>query len=351
MRVQEKTLFVFLLCMGAFVFSCSDLSFSDRSMDQLCLEENGEPCKYQGDTTWLEEKSVDILISLDNTALGQELNPKISSNLNEFLKCVAPADWRVGFLPGAQKPKPPSKLGELIPLEIAQKTSKQKIITPDMPESARVFEDTVSLRSGCSYPPFCAEGQPAPLQTIKAFMNKKQEKARFLRPNVPLVLIVVSLSGEDSPSSAVSSQSAQSLLTQLSAKYSAKDLLAITVTNTGQEDDCVHSNSNFLSDGMGYVAKAGQAVGLVTVMPELILASALLSLLADEVKKEPKTPEHSMELARFAKRAGGGALNVCKDTFGRALAFSVLKHLNMENRFPDECKKFNSPNRSDNVDI
>ncbi len=365
----------FLLAM--LFFNCSRLSIS-----QYCSEDEEGNCEEkQGRSEFLIKKSVDILIVLDNSPLGQKLNPQITANLNQFINCIEPLDWRVGLLSGVENKDSP--MGMLLPLEGAEEQTpnleladteypaeqetgteqerpwhssggpeatdteepaeqqpapsslpSQKIISADMENPEKIFSDTVSLSSGCEHPPFCHKGKRKPLSAVKAFMENTEEKEQFLREESTLTVVVVSSSDEKGGWFSDPDTTAKTALTSLSAEYDPEQLSTFSVTDSGKTDDCIKTAGEVIKKGAGFLGNLGQAIGMITLEPITILASASLTYYA----ADGESP--AQELTQFAEAGGGKTFDICKPYFGRALAYGVLQSVDREGQFPEKCQQF-----------
>ena len=331
---------------SVFFFNCSDIYLASWN----CIEDGDQRCEQYGDVGWLDNKPSDVLIILDNSPKGQELNPHVTSNLGQLLKCMRPADWRVGVVSDVAKGASADTLGELINLEMDGEISVRKFITPEMKKHRAVFSDTISLKSGCSFPPYCSEGSRRPLSAIKGFMQKQEIKKtrenRFLRGYASLVIIVVSVSDEKKGIVSDSGTDAQAALASVYEKYDKDEFVGLVVTDAGNTDDCITTAGDFVSKGADGISKVGTIYGLGglygvwSAHPLLVIGSQLLS---GFTQKSIEGASTSGELMKFARDSGGYAFDICKPDFGAALAYSVLQKIDMQRQFPDECKKFIQP--------
>ncbi len=316
-----------------FFFNCSELYMSSYN----CVEDGTRDCRQNGDIGWLEKKSMDILITLDNSSDGQDLNSRVTSNLNQFLKCVEAVDWKVGVIPGV-KGSSESSLGVLVNTEVSGQISTQKFITSDTANYEQVFSDTVSLKSGCSFPPYCSDGAIKPLSAVKSFMHRQAgREGSFLREGSAFAVIVISSKDESSGMFSSDITDAQGALASVYEHYTEDNFIGLVVTGSNTRDDCVDQSSGFISNGVKYVGKAGGLYGAVTMNPLVVLASYLLVDFSNATSIVDQSPT---ELISFAKGSGGYVFDICKPSFGKVLAFSLLRKLEKESHFPEECKQF-----------
>ena len=343
------------------------LNCSQLSISYGCIEDEEGDCEEsQSKTKPLSKKSMDILIVLDNSPLGQKLNPQITTNLKQFLQCIKPLDWQVGIVSGVKN----KQMGMLLPLEGAVEdtlnlenqeidsghnsdphfakeetetdsllTESSKIISVDMANHKQIFSKTVSLSSGCEYPPFCHKGKRRPLSAVKAFMQNTEEKSQLLRESTFLSVVVVSSSDEQGGVFSAPDVTAQKALSMLSAEYDTEQFATFSVTDAGHTDDCIKTAGDIVRKGTSFLATTGQIAGMIFMEPLMIVGSALLSYKSDQGSK-PK------ELAQFAEEGGGEIFDICKPFFGRALAYSMLKSVDRESQFPEKCQQF-SQKKSD----
>lgn len=328
-----------------FFFNCTPLYFSSSN----CVEDETHKCKQYGDVGWLAKKSMDVLITLDNSSEGQDLNPQIASSLNQFLKCIEAIDYRVGVISGVADSSSEGALGHLINTEVSGQVSTKKFVSADTEDYKKVFSDTIALKSGCSYPPYCRSGSRKPLSAVKFFMKKeggKNEYDSFLRGYAPLAVIVITTAGEKKGMFSKDSITAQEALASIHEHYREGQFIGSVVTDYGKKDDCIDDGfGNFISKGIGSIATVGGLYSMSIVNPWGILA---YSLLLDVSKSVSVSDQSMIELVKFAKNAGGYVFDICKPSFGKGLAYSLLKKLEMEKRFPDECKEIRISN-SDKV--
>ena len=317
-----------------FFFNCSELYLSSYN----CVENEMRNCKQNGDIGWLEKKSMDILITLDNSSDGQDLNPRVTSNLNQFLKCMEVVDWKVGIVPGVKGSSPGNSLGVLVNTELSGQISTQKFITSDTVNYEQVFSDTVSLKSGCSYPPYCSDGSIKPLSAVKSFVHRQAGREEsFLRKGTAFAVIVISSKDESSGMFSSDITDAQGALASVYEHYAEDDFIGLVVTGSNTRGDCVDQSGSAISNSVKYIGKAGNAYGFITMNPLVMLASSLLVDFSSATSIADQSPG---ELINFAKGSGGYVFDICKPSFGKVLAFSLLKKLEKESHFPEECKQF-----------
>ncbi len=332
-KIHSRFVIVIIIAVSIFFFNCSELYMSSWN----CTEQGGRECEQYGETKLLVEKPVDVLIVLDNSSDAKELNPQITLNLSQFLKCIKPADWRVGLISGTEGGKQ-NKFGELINLEIKGQVSDKKFVHPNIRGYKKAFSETISLRSGCSYPPYCGGNSLKPLSSIKAFMQKRENSLDgFLRDYASLAVIIVSLSDEKDGWFSGQDTTSKEVLTTLYNEYEEDQLVGLTVTDAGNKKDCITTAGEVISRGVDFLSEAGTIYGLITLDPIVMLTSQFVSYFSN--KQTTKDESEIPEIVKFAKNTGGYAFDICKPAFGKALAYSVLQKIKMEERFPNECKQ------------
>ena len=330
-----------ILTCSLFFFNCSGLYFSSYN----CAEDDIHKCKQSGDVGWLSKKPMDVLIVLDNSSRGQELNSRITSNLNQFVRCMEAVDWRVGVISGVKETGSSDTLGALINMEISGQISTKQFITPHAKGYDKVFSDTISLKSGCSYPPYCRDGSVKPLSAVKSFMQKHADtnagtdmQEPFLRKQAYFSAIVVSTSDEKSGVFSGKGTSAQDVLSSMYEHYPENKFVGMVVTGSSTRDSCIDQADSFASRSVQSVARAGSAYGFITANPLVAIASHLLYMVSSgEQSMIESAPD---ELMLFANRSGGYVFDICKPSFGKVLAYSLLRKVEKENYFPDECRRF-----------
>ena len=341
---------IFITGTVAFFFSCSELYFS-------AYECEGEECLHstapRGNTDLLFKPPVDILIVKDNTSKMRPLNPSLTMSLNSFLKCMEPADWRMGMIvSGSPKKNQAHKLstGQLLKWEHSGRLLPQRALSARTPHYPEVFSDTVSLASGCHLPPYCGKGDPRPLTALKTFASpgRQGSRRRFLRERVPLVSIIISSSDEDYASLSQRTQAEETLsaIQRLSHFYMHRDhFMNITVTASGTANDCISTPQDYVEKGLGALSMAGTLYAMVQVEPLVFLGSVLLSGLASrfsrggiQQRQKHKEPEKRVAIADLAQSTGGYLMDLCNPDFGKALAFATLQHIQKEDLFSKECQ-------------
>lgn len=341
---MNKYRYITIILVSLFFFNCSDLYLSDWS----CVEGDGRKCRQSGNINWLTKKPLDILIVVNTSPEGQELNPSMTSNLGQFLDCIEPAvDWRVGIISGVEDDSFP-QLGKLTNLEIQGQISTKTVIHPHMSNYRQVFSDTISLKSGCAYPPYCIDGSVKPLTAVAAFMQRYLKPQRpFLREYASLATVIVSPSDEEEKRSSTSTP-AEAALREVYTHYKASEFVGLAVTDSGTVGDCVTSSVDYVYDGLDYIQRGATAYAaagaLGFVAPVNPLALLAITLLPEFAKGQLVANKKLMELMKFARDTNGHVFDICKPHYGRALAYSVLKKMNMEERFPRECQLLPSDN-------
>ncbi len=323
---------VVLACM--LFFNCSEMRLSPWN----CIEDGDYECEQYGDTQKLHKKPTDIVIVMGTSKKGRELNPKTAVSLEQFLKCIKPADWRVGIISGTEEDSSSQNPGSLMSLEIAGEQSKQKFITRRTKNYEKVFFNTVSLKSGCSKAPYCGQGANTPLNSIKTFMQKEGAKRNkqngFLRSYAPLSVILISSTDEEKGVS--NSKTTARLALSAVGKYYKDDFTGLVVTDMGKTNDCIQTTREVLSTGMKWAGKIGVLAGLVTLNPWISFGSHIFTNTAGKFIEEKDTPE----LIKFAQNTAGAVFDICKNSFGAPLAYNVLKKIDMEDALPNECNPF-----------
>jgi len=327
---------VIAVCM--FFFSCSELHLSPWN----CVEDGTRQCGQYGKVEFLDRKFADVLVVLDNSPKGQELNPQITSNINQFLKCIGDVDLKLGVISSVKDSGNTGSFGQLINMEISNEISIHTSAGHGMSDYKKIFTDTISLRTGCSYPPYCKSGSQKPLSAVKSFMegekNDNWKEEAFLRSHATLAIVIISPSDETSGFFSGSGATSQEALAAVYEHYDEESFIGLVVTDSGDTDNCIRTSGDLISDGVGFLTTAAKVYSIIAMDPLAMMAAHFLSGFAGN---EPASMEtQAPELIRFAKRTGGYAFDICKPAFGRALAYSLLKKMEIENRFPDECKQF-----------
>ncbi len=334
---KQRCIFIIVIITISVLFTnCSEMYIS--SWD--CTEDEEHECAHNQYSNTKKRSLMDILIVIDTSDTGQELNDQITSNLSQFLKCVKPTDWRVGVISSMEKDNSQNGLGDLMHLEIDGETSSRTFITAKMENHQKTFSDTISLQSGCSYPPYCGRGAHIPLSAVKSFMQKErmttEKQDSFLREHAPLTIVIVSSSDEKTDSE--SNTNSQSTLTAIEEYYSADQFIGLVVTDSGEPNNCIKTTKDHLSNGLDFIGKTAAVVGMFT-NPLISIGGFLITNLLSETIEDTDT----LELVKFAKQTGGHTFDICKGDFGHTLAYSALQKLDMADQIPDECGDFAKP--------
>ena len=330
------TVAIIVVCV--FFFNCSELYLSPWN----CLEDGTHKCERYGNVELLDRKFADVLVVLDNSPKGQELNPQITSNINQFLKCVGDVDLKLGVISSVEDNGTTNSFGQLINMELSNEISIHKSVSSGMANYKKMFSDTISLRTGCSYPPYCKSGSQKPLSAVKLFMeiekNDNREEETFLRNYATLAVIIISSSDETSGFFSGPGTTSQEALASVYEQYNEESFVGLVATDSGDTDNCIRTSGGLLSDGVSFLTTAAEIYSIIALDPLTMVASHLLSGFAgnESSSMEAEVPG----LVEFAKRTGGYAFDICKPTYGRALAYSLLEKMKIENRFPEECKQF-----------
>ena len=333
------TLFL-LIGTGLLFFNCSDLYMNDWD----CVEANGRECGQNGNINWLNKKPVDVLVVMDTSARARKLNTSIASNLNQFLTCVQPLDWRIGVVSGMDKTGSNYKTGELMNIEGAE--SRRFFVNTKVKNYQEAFSKTVSFSTGCSNPPYCGKGSLKPLTAVQAFMEKEEQtpdKNRFLRSYADLAVILISTKDEKKKIFSQTSPS-EAALSAVYKKYSEDDIIGFTVTDSGGKKACVKTMGNTMWKGANTIGRGGMAYGMLAFNPVVFLGSQLVK---DFSEKQPMKNTEKRQIVQFAKITGGYAFDICKPHFGTAIAYSLLKKTGLEESFADECKKHSIKTKTD----
>jgi len=325
---------VFISCC---FFNCSDLYISSWS----CIDSNSSECKRSGHTDYLIQKPVDVVVVLDNSPRAQKMNNQVTQNLNQFLQCIYSVDWRVGVVSNMKDSNHAEPLGHLVNIEWGGEISTHKFINPQMEDYKQIFSETVSLDSGCYYPPYCNKNKPKPLSSIKSFMqiegHKKKSDTSFLRDYAHLAIIVISTYDETNKGFSSSNMTySKDALASIYSHYGKDEFIGLVVTDSGEKNNCIHTIEDTLSDGVDFISRLGAVYGVVSMDPIALIGSQLLS---DVSSRSSLTNSRAKELIQFAKDAGGSVFDICKPSYGHALAYKMLEKMEMEHKFPSECKK------------
>ncbi len=313
--------------------SCSDLYFSDGSN---CVRNSEGHCLHRGDTAFLYKEPMDLLIVLDNSHKAKDLNPHITANLNQFLQCIKPIDWKVGLISGVYNRGESENFGQLMRMEVNGLQSSQNSLNQHRDSYSRIFNDTISLQSGCSAPPFCYQGKLQPLSAVKSFMESSQ-KNTFLREQTPLAVMIVSSSEKQKkPVFANKPASSQELLSVLQPGYYGHfdHFMSMAALPPGTHEDCVRTAGDIVSGGAKAVSQIGQTYAMSSADPGAWLFSVILGDILNLFRNRGKT----YEIAQFVKETGGQVVDLCSPHFGKALAYLLFQKLNVPDKFPDECR-------------
>ncbi len=345
-------------------FSCAELRFSSIA----CIDgDKSDPLCHEGKTDMLASKSVDVLFVMNNSEDMQKFNVPVTANLGRFLECIKPADWRVGFLSTVNKET--VHVGDVMPLESNGQLSSKKFLQSSTQNYKALFTQTVSLSSGCSLPPYCAEeGKSAsPLVAVKTFMEAPEEERSFLRQNTPLTVVFVSLSDDaskedeedDSDDDATEGKvTAEQALSSVQSGYEGDidKFMHFTITDPGTYEDCTQTMGDQLasgiSEGSNKLAGVGAAAGMMMANPVVLLGSIVLGSLVSSVFETEKSAiqkTKSLEMSRLTTLTGGRVLNLCHPAFGQALAYSVLEHIEMEDRLDSSCTELKKPKEKEKL--
>ena len=335
-KKKKRISIIIIIGISVLFFSCTKLHLSASE----CQGDGGtEECESADETIKVVKKPADIVIILDSASRHmQDIYSQVSANLSQFLQCVDVIDWRIGIISSLGGSNNQHSLGKLLNLEIDGQLSAKTFINSHVDNYKQVFSDTVSLDSGCDYPPYCKKGPNKPLSALKSFMEKEVSQNTsdtFLRQYVPLAAVIISVSDEENGMFSGPGVSAQGALSSIYAHYSTDQFIGLTVTDSRKKDDCV-ATGNFISTGAEILSTAGQFYGAITMDPAVILGSGLLSRFSAD------TPEkfHSSEIVQFAKQAEGHIFDICSPLFGKALAYSILQKIGAADQFPEKCKQF-----------
>ncbi len=333
-------------------FNCSQLYFSS---EEACLS-GGASCGNirtpQGNTDLLFKPPVDILLVMDNTETLKPLNPSVAMSLNAFLKCIEPLDWRLGLLTSAEKTKNVSHsrggaFGDLLYLENQGRILPERYLSLRTKDYEDVFSDSVSLTSGCEFPPYCGKGASKPLSAIKAFASSPKN-ALFLREQTPLVSIIVSSTDEEEGifSKKTFADEALTALHKKDRYYIHNDhLMNVSVTASGTSNDCIKTTRDVVEKGMKAISVGSLMYSLIYVEPLMLLGSVVLSAVTRalsrsgiQTRQKKEKPEDRVAIADLAHNTGGYLMDLCNPDFGKALAYVTLQHVQREDLFSRECQ-------------
>ncbi len=334
-----KNIFI-LLIISIFLFcNCSQLHFASFH----CTEGNTE-CEQLGNVDWLSKKPIDILVVLDNSEKMQKVNSQVTANLNQFLQCIEPVDWRLTVVSSVKKDGEFEKPGSLVGWELEGQIYDKPYISANTRDYEKIFFDTVSLNSGCEFPPYCEEGSNQPLSAVQNFLDNKDTYQDFLRENTTLTTVIVSSSDQVGNSS--NEGIAQATLSSVLGKagYGSEQFMNLTVMPiSSKESNCIESNS-----GSSFMKKAGSVIWNVTKFAGMIYSAGAFGTalpgimgvsILDNAVSSSAEKENTSEIYKFSKLSGGESFNLCDQDFGSSLSYMVLKKINIENRLPDECKE------------
>ena len=193
---NQLLLTIRLLSVILFASGCSQVEF-DPSAEALQKKAViSESFTAGGDYS---DKSVDVLVVVDNSSSMEEEQVKMSERLNSFIGSLNGVDWQIGItttdISGGQF----STNGDLVNLEGAS----GYVISPRINNYDRVFADTITRNEtiDCVIKGACPSSNEQPLAAmIMAADKKNAENDGFFRDGSDLAIIV--LSDEDEMSDA-----------------------------------------------------------------------------------------------------------------------------------------------------
>ena len=329
-KIYVFSVFLLLIFIGLGL-SCSDLHFNESN----CVRDSEGQCRDPNDIAFLHKEPMDLLIVLDNSYKAQELNPHITANLNQFLQCIKPIDWKVGLISGVYNGTKKESFGQLMRLKVNGSLSLQNSLDQHRDHYSNIFNDTISLKSDCSTSSFCEKGTLQPLSAVKAFMGKSQENG-FLREQTPLSVIIISSSEKQKRRFiAKKPTSNQELSSVLQEDYYGdfEHFMSLAALPPGTYDDCVRTRVDVVVGGVKAATQIGKAYALHTVDPMALIASAMLEDIVGLFGGHEKT----YEIAQFAQQTGGQVVDLCSPHFGKALAYLLFQKLEIQDKFPNEC--------------
>ena len=306
-------------------FNCSELHISSWN----CIETEDQNCLYSGDVGLLDRKFIDMLVVLDNSDKAKKIQPVIKTGLSNLIDCMEPVDLRVGVMTSSES----AMMGDLLSLEMEGQVSHNKILKSSTPKYAKFFKDTISLDTGCEYPPYCSSGKKIkPLTAMQSFMQKENQKQSFLRDYSSLFVVVMVTSSDEKGANA------ELVLENVYGDYTADRFMAVTVTDLGQKKNCLYSSQDRATDNLNFIGKVSSTYGILAAIPEVAIAGSLLNLVTSSSQKEKVTPQTN-QVIQFAIQSGGKFFDICKASFGREIAQDIFQKVNIERQIPDQCKR------------
>ena len=177
-KIYVFSVFLLLIFIGLGL-SCSDLHFNESN----CVRNSEGQCRDPDDIAFLHKEPMDLLIVLDNSYKAQELNPHITTNLNQFLQCIKPIDWKVGLISGVYNGSKKESFGQLMRLKVNGSLSLQNSLDQHRDHYSSIFNDTISLKSDCSTSSFCQRWNTSAFKRCQSLYGKITGKWFFKRTN------------------------------------------------------------------------------------------------------------------------------------------------------------------------
>ena len=326
------------------MLNCSRIHYSENGD---CDFED-EDCLY-GNTDLFYKPPMDILFVFDNTKDIKTLNPSINSNLNSFLECIEPMDWRVGIIVSGKTKGGGGEIGNiegrLIHFELAGELLPIRHLTAEEEYFSQIFSDSISLGSRCDLPPYCGSGLPRSLTVLNTFMGNPQTGSySFLREETPLTTVIIS--STDKNDKAVSAHQVLSSVHYRNGYYNnGNHFMNVTITPDGTEYDCITTTRDIVSKGIDIVSTGASLWSVFQFDPIILGGSILLRIIKALFAKKPveerqaeKMPQNRVAIVDFAYQSGGYYMDLCKPDYGRYLALVMLERLNRQDELPEKCR-------------
>ena len=148
------------------------------------------------------DRSVDILVVIDNSPSMREEQKRLGARFGDFMSSLRRIRWQIGFIntDASKSSDIPGWGGRLYNL----RGRSDYILTPRHPSPARLFRETVSRYHemqdcGRNARTPCPSNTEEPLKaTIQAIRQHKTHNTGFFRPNANLAILVLSDENERS---------------------------------------------------------------------------------------------------------------------------------------------------------
>lgn len=186
---QKKTVsFLAVLSLAASLLGCSQIDFG--TSEKLLSKSNviSESFKATGDYS---DKSIDVLIVVDNSFSMEEEQQKLGERLDRFVASLRGVDWQIGVTTTDVSIGNYGIQGTLVDLEGAS----GKILTPQTPNYEQVFLNTITREEtlNCVVEQDCPSSDEQALGAILLAIEKRHSDNQGLfREGADLAVIILS---------------------------------------------------------------------------------------------------------------------------------------------------------------